>query len=380
MKALFAALWALITIRQISPVGPIQLANQAAPDVTLIGLANEVTAAKEGETITHVLIPYGNHDHAQGLQVFDKGSGVEMANEFNSLAAKATRLLFGGLPVYVGHPDHPSFANEYKDKRAVGWLKEVKALEEGLDLGIAFTKRGTELIANEEFKFISPNWWAKPVAGRSKQYRPSRLKSIGLTNDPEIPVGPLMLANEAGGGETDAATQLANEKTARETAETALANEKTARETAETALANERTALATERTALANEKTARQTAETALANERGIRAGMLIAAAIVGKRVTPADEAKWKEKFTADFAAAETALANEKAVASLPSGPAKTAKLGTRHETSNAATKLTELANERAEKTGEDFTTAWLRVKADPANAALLEAMKTPAK
>lgn len=383
--------------------GTVLLANETAPEgAQMVGLANELSEG--GAAPEWITIPFGNHDHAQGLQVFDRNAAEEMANEFNSVASKAARIVgFGGLPCYVGHPDHPAFANEYKDKRAVGWVKEVKVGAQGLELKMKWNTRGTDMIANEDFKFFSPNWAAKPVTGKTKQYRPFRLKSLGLTNEPNIGVAPLhnanerqdsvpawietlvqkfipaQLANEKGDGLTawlQAQIALPTEqmeapvKTAIEeicqanTRIETLTTEKTTADTARTAAEEART---TAETALANER-------TALANERKERATLLIANAVRENRVPAAEVTAWEGKFAADFTKALTDLGNAKRAVLPPPGARKTEKLGQRKEEASGSNRLAELANERMEKTGEDFTAAWLHVKKDPANAALLQA------
>lgn len=139
------------------------------------------------------LIPYGEFPHKQGLQVFDRKAAEEMvANHggfLNKLASWA-RGKNASYPVYIGHPDLPGSKDQ--DKRAYGWIEGMVAENEGLRLTVKWSDAGRELVENAHFKFYSPLWWTKPV--KRGVIRPVSLKSMGLTNDPNIPVP--ALANE----------------------------------------------------------------------------------------------------------------------------------------------------------------------------------------
>lgn len=142
------------------------------------------------------LIPYGEFPHKQGLQVFDRKAAEEMvANHggfLNKLASWA-RGKTASYPVYIGHPDLPGSKDQ--DKRAYGWIEGMVAENEGLRLTVKWSDAGRELVENAHFKFYSPLWWTKPV--KRGVIRPVSLKSMGLTNDPNIPVP--ALANEVEG-------------------------------------------------------------------------------------------------------------------------------------------------------------------------------------
>lgn len=140
------------------------------------------------------LSPYGEFPHSRGLQQIDRAAAEGMVAQFNSFRARLGRL-FGGLPVYVGHPDLAN-ANELADRKAYGWLTELEAREEGLFGRAKWSEAGCELLQNAHYKYLSPYWEAREVANRDgrKIYQPVALISVGLTNQPNIPVRPL--ANE----------------------------------------------------------------------------------------------------------------------------------------------------------------------------------------
>lgn len=361
-------------------------ANDRAAEAAETGFANQIAAA-DGKAPEWVEIPFGNHDHKNGMQVFDREAAEMIVANFQSLLGERT---FGGIPWYVGHPDVPEFANKYTDKAARGWGKEMEVTATGLRMRQRWNPKGEALIANEEFKYFSPVWGCVPIPGKPRQFRPVRIKSVGFTNEPNIGVMPLSNANEANqptntimdlkklaaplGLDPETATEesitaaltaLADKK--HETDET-LATEKAAKEAAQTAMANEATARTAAETALANEQAARAAAETAFANERKERIDLVLADAIRTGRITEAQRGPWANELATAFDTKSVELANTKPAIHTD---ARTKNLGSRKETSDAAAKVVELANERMNANGEDWTTAYAAtLRAHPALAA----------
>jgi len=374
------------------PVSALRFFANSADSTAELGFANQIALA-DGAAPEWVEVPFGNHDHKNGMQVFDRDAAERIVANFNLSKSP----FFGGLPWYVGHPDVPEFARTYRDKTAQGWVKEMKTTDTALRLRVKWNKRGEGIIANEEFKYFSPVWGCAPVPGKARQFRPVRMKSVGFTNEPNIGVMPLSNANEANqptndlmtpkelaallGLDPETATQesITAALTARN--ETLAANEKACADAAALLLANERaaaTALAAERTAreaaeatLANEQTARTAADTAFANERKARIDLVLADAIRTGRITEAQRGPWANELATDFDAKSVELAN---VHPAIHTDARTKNLGSRKETSDAAAKVVELANERMTQNGEDWTTAYrLTLKANPALAAQMQ-------
>jgi hypothetical protein len=138
------------------------------------------------------VVPYGNFPHKVGLQIFDRKAADDMVKAHNSTLSKVVNFIKGGgntYPVYIGHPDIPGTKDQ--DKRAYGWIENMRAEDDGLHFGVKWSAAGRELVENAHFKFYSPLWWVKKNKGNAV---PIGLKSMGLTNDPNIPVP--ALANE----------------------------------------------------------------------------------------------------------------------------------------------------------------------------------------
>ena len=366
----------------------VHLANEAAREIIedLHMLGNEFKPESDGWVR---LSSYGEFPHDQGTQRFMKADAMELVNEFNSLLGTPRRML--GIPWYIGHPDHPKFKDRYTDTKAYGRIKGLEAREEGLFANVKWSPAGEELIRAEAFHGHSVNWGCRRINGA---YVPVRLKSVGFTNEPNIEVDPITLANEedtlmkkqlieklglpadATDEQVLAAVDLANEAKSRaDQADADKAAAEAAKTEADTALANEVTAKTAAETAKSEADTAREAAETALANERSARVTLLLDGAIRDGKITPADRDRWQAELTESFDAKVVELANAKPVIKTA---ARTANLGQRKETSAASDKVVELVNERMSKTNEDWTVAWAVVKRE--NPALFVQMQEPAK
>lgn len=175
-----------------------------------IAFANEFKA--EGEDTLVQLSPFGRFPNVQGLQVFTPADAKGIAGDFVANARMALGL---GLPWYVGHPDHPLHKERYKDTSAYGRIKSLEAKhdpacsicqafaansgdtepcrEHGLFARVRFNEKGKKAIANEEFHGHSVNWRLRKVGN---EWHPFSLKSVGFTNEPNIPVPAILSANE----------------------------------------------------------------------------------------------------------------------------------------------------------------------------------------
>ncbi len=359
------------------------LANEAGETEEPQLLGNEFAPGQDGWVM---LAPYGDFQHSQGIQRFTKEDAEGLCNEFNGLLGLPSRLL--GLPWYIGHPDHPKFKDRYPDTKAYGRIKGLQAREEGLFANVKWSAAGEDLIRSEAFHGHSVNWGAVKRAG---VWRPVRIKSVGFTNEPNIPVTPVTLANEVEesmkqqmleklglpADATDeqilAAVDLANEAKQRaDQAATEKATAEAAKLEAETALANETAAKTAAETAAETLKAEKLKAEEALANERAARIGLLLDGAIAAGKVTAADRSRWETDLEANFEAKATELANAKPVIKTV---ATTKNLGQRKEASAASDKVVELVNERMAATGEEWTPAWAAVKRE--HPALFDQMET---
>ena len=168
------------------------------------------------------LSPFGDTHNvdAKGkkvIQRFGKSEAETICNQFASPLNKILQPL--GVPWYIGHPDHARFKGKagHTDTRAKGRIKSMEVRHDavcelcntkegspcrdhGLFAQVKWNHQGEEIIANEEFHGHSTNWGVardkQPENGMAVA-RPVYLKSVGFTNDPNILVAPITLANES---------------------------------------------------------------------------------------------------------------------------------------------------------------------------------------
>jgi len=239
------------------------------------------------------LSPYGEFPHARGLQRVDREAATGMVRQFESFAARLGRL-FGGLPFYVGHPD--MVAGEGIDRKAYGWVEGLEAREAGLFGRVKWSEAGLELLRQGHFKFLSPYWEAREIGREKGQrvYRPVALISVGLTNQPNLPVAPL--AN-AGGTRSEglAAAEDASAPASAEATEAAAA--------CETAVA---VAQAASAAGLENGVENGEFNITPLLRE--ITVNEALGNALREGRITPAERGDWQARLRQDFVAGIEAL------------------------------------------------------------------------
>ena len=161
------------------------------------------------------LAPFGDFGNVDGkgnrvIQRFQKPDAETIVNEFNSLLSTPQRLL--GLPWYIGHPDHARFKGQHTDSKAYGRVKKLEVRDDGLYANVRFGVAGKQLVEDEAFHGHSVNWRAVPTGTDQGMtiFRPVALKSVGFTNDPQIPVRPVSMSNEASDDELEP-TELPNE-------------------------------------------------------------------------------------------------------------------------------------------------------------------------
>ncbi len=358
---------------------------------TLAALSNEFALSADW-----LKIPYGDHPHALGLQRLDRAAAEELAANFHSFGARLGRL-FGGVPIYVGHPDDPRLSNQFPDKKAYGWIMALEARDDGLYLQPKWGAAGQDLLANAHYKWFSPFWGCRTDGqehGRAI-LRPVRLVSVGRTNTPNIegipplaneqsvppppkgapPVNRAELIKSLGLPEDadDAAILAAIKAIQDELA--ALKAKAAVAEAAKQDMANEKTARAAAETALANEKTAR-------AAERKARIELVLDNAQAAGKFTPAQRPQWAADLDKDFEGKSAELSNAKPVLNTRSA---TNALGARNAAAQSARdatlrrdKVLMLVNERIAKTGEAYEQAFAAIRKE--HDALFADMRTPSK
>lgn len=321
------------------------------------------------------LSPFGRFPNAQGLQEFARSDAEAIVNEFESLKNTPQRLL--GLPWYIGHPDHPRFADKYRDTKAYGRIKALEVRDDGLFANVKWSAAGRQLVEDGAFHGHSVNWRVRKVGA---VFRPFSLKSVGFTNDPQIPVQPA-LANEtqpttdmlpkwliemlvaAGALKADAAAP-ATEEEAKALLAPFFANSaklpvaEADKAKAETALANEVAAHGVTKGRLA-------TAETGFVNERKAHAASLLSAAEKEGRLKPADRAAFEAEFANEFGSAAARLAALKPELKTERRPARFGTTELVSTTGQRRERTRQMVNERMKQAGEDYDTAFAWVQAN---------------
>lgn len=366
-----------------------------------------------------MLIPYGDHPHKNGVQRFTKEHAEVMVSNFNSLLGKLGRL-FGGLPVYIGHPDDPAFSNQHTDAKSYAWIMGMEARDNGLALIPKWSKPGEEIISNAHYKWFSPRWACKEIGRENGKaiLAPLRLISVGLTNMPQIGGIP-PLANEEplavtepaeqtqeepmpllkrlfailGLAETATAEDLVIKITAMQSAivkmKASIESRWSAENAATQALANASVedqlaqvfAVADEALAHANQAITvvngdLEYTRNALLAERASRRELIVSNAISAGIITPADKDKWLAALSENFDGKSVELSNMKPI--LHIAPVTT-NLGARKtEIQTTRDKVLTLVNTRMSEKGEDYETAFASVRKE--HAALFDTMKQPAK
>jgi hypothetical protein len=338
------------------------------------------------------------------LQRLDKPAAEQMVALFNSWRGKLARV-FGGVPVFIGHPDYSNDKAVSTDAPAHGWVKEMAATDTGLRLRIDWGPTGQAALTNAHYKWWSPHFMCQAtdqLVNAMPVYIPRWLTSVGLTNSPRWPVVPL--ANDASTGgpqvalDTALPTPTPQEPTPMPLLErllalipdTAKATEddvcafvnsladtaKAVREAATAAGAPTDTLAALlkhlddKAVSLANSQSAadsaRQQAEASLAAFRAAAAAPLVDAAVARGRVLPADReaalASLTNASTPDaFTAAAVALANAKLVMKV----APAAAADPRRDTTmrQRQDEILSLVNAHMDKAGTDYDTAFTAIR-----------------
>lgn len=232
-------------------------------------LANSFTApafelTREGD----LFIPFGEFRHKKGMQRFTADGARAMANAFMN-PPQWVRKLWNwftneplGIPVYVGHPDVPELAAQYPDRAAYGWVASLDPQAGGLLVKVKWSDQGRQMIANGLYRYHSPYWFG--AQDKSGAHEISFLRSIGLTNTPNIPVPALSNDQSHGAHEPRNQNQPMNKKLLKLLGLSEDADE-TAFENAVTAMQGECATLRAENSTLKNSKAE---ADEALANAR----------------------------------------------------------------------------------------------------------------
>lgn len=125
--------------------------------------------------LLQVLCPFGEWSHSKGMQVVDKESARRMKRS-------ASWSPISTIPVYIGHPDEkPS----KRKPQAVGRIKQICRTHDGIAVVVAYSKESYENVISGKYTAMSPRWQMERIDG--EKFRPVKLISVGLTNNPNIP-------------------------------------------------------------------------------------------------------------------------------------------------------------------------------------------------
>lgn len=349
------------------------VSNEAGADA-----AENITAESNNYQVAAdtMLIPYGDHPHKNGLQRFTREHAESMVSNFNGFLSKLGRL-FGGLPVYIGHPDDPAFSNQHTDSKSYAWIMGMEARDDGLALIPKWSKPGEEIVSNAHYKYFSPRWACKEIGRESGKavLAPMRLISVGLTNMPQI-AGIPPLANETiaeGALPPDEHKENDMELLKKLLALLGLA-ETCTEEDCLAEIGKMKTGMEGATTEANQAKADLANAQTAFQAERGARIELLISNALTAGILTPAQKDQWQKDLTENFSDKTVELSNMKPSVHVAS---QTKGLGNRKaETQSNRDRVLVLVNERMEKNGEDYETAFAAVRKE--NKGLFDVMKQP--
>lgn len=261
-----------------------------------IGHTNEIPSVTQRSSAWLRLAEYGDWPHSQGLQRFTRESAEAIVKHYKSLRGRLARK-FGGLPIYIGHPDDEHFAGQsgHSDTRAYAWIDALEARPDGLYILPRWSDAGRDLLRNAFYKFLSPRWAMKPLS--DGVFEPTRLISVGLTNHPNMP------------GD-----------------------------------------------AIANEKPTQSETIPATAEPTDERIVAILDEAQAGGVIAPNERGQWETDLRADFDIGLTELKTRRPTLKTV---ACTEGLLERAAANSTSADFVALVNDRAARTGEDFATAW---------------------
>lgn len=129
---------------------------------------------KRDRELLQILCPFGEWPHKKGLQIVDEQSAEMMKRN-------VPWLPMSGIPIYIGHPDD---GKQCGKTAAVGRVKKICSTKDGVVVVAAYPQEIFAKIINGEYTAMSPRWQMQPLG--DGKFRPVKLISIGLTNNPNI--------------------------------------------------------------------------------------------------------------------------------------------------------------------------------------------------
>lgn len=124
--------------------------------------------------LLQVLSPFGEWKHSKGNQVVDEIAAKKMIHNSQKLFAKK-------IPIYIGHPDEN---NAHCTDKKVGEIERIFKTSKGILVSAKYNDDSYSKIKTGKIKALSPRWEMEHIS--DDKYRPIRLISVGLTNNPNI--------------------------------------------------------------------------------------------------------------------------------------------------------------------------------------------------
>ena len=143
------------------------------------------------ESIPVQLSPFGEFALHDG----GKMSGTVQHCTRAAFEAMVANWKAAGSPEILVDVDHASATGGSTE--AAAWAGNLRVDDTGLCADFSLTPRGRELVGGRRYRFVSPGWTL------AKDGTPLALCSVGLTNRPNLPVKPVVNADDAGGRDPD---------------------------------------------------------------------------------------------------------------------------------------------------------------------------------
>ena len=150
-------------------------------------------AADDGanSTVRVQLSPFGEFTLRDG----GKRSGTVQHCTRAAFEAMVANWQAQGAPDVLVDVDHASATGGSTE--AAAWAKNLRVEDDGLCADFELTPRGRELVEGKSYRFVSPGWTL------ADDGTPLALCSVALTNRPNLPVKPVVNADDAGGRDPD---------------------------------------------------------------------------------------------------------------------------------------------------------------------------------
>ena len=149
-------------------------------------------APEDGSTQVKVqLSPFGEFTLHDG----GKRNGTVQHCSKAAFEALVANWKAAGSPDVLVDVDHASAHGGSTE--AAAWCNSLEVDDNGLQGVFNLTPKGLELVKNRSYRFVSPGWTLSPDG------TPVSLCSVALTNRPNLPVKPVVNADETGGRDPD---------------------------------------------------------------------------------------------------------------------------------------------------------------------------------